>query len=275
MSAGEPDLEARLEQQEFTALRVGLESLLGEMSGSAAAPGPAAGDLAMLKAAEKRLMAKKREIDNEHRLLGHQRAAQRQQQRLQTSPKLAHREIFGKQRHREQLEAMVDPASGRLTTRPAAVIEATRQYFAAGAAAPTGQKTGRYLPTEAARDYPWERAGADDRFTLENKATCHGRRPWTLEKIRDEAMFFDCCKRLSNGKAPGPDTIPNEILKMLPPEVKQLIHQLFVLMWALHTPRRPGKQAQPACCTRRDQRQTPATTGPSAWPTQYISSGQV
>jgi hypothetical protein len=221
-----------VEAGELTALKAGLEALLGEIGGTATAPEPDADTLAMLKAAEKRLAAKKREIDSEHRLLGHQQAAKRQQQRLETTPKLAHREIFGKQQRREQLEAVIDPATGRLTTRPQVVVEATRQYFAAGAAAPRGRKTGRYLPAEAVRDYPWERTEADDSFTLENEATGQSRRPWTLDKIRDEAMFFDCCKRLSNGKAPGPDNIPNEVLKMLPPEVKRLLHQLFVIMWA-------------------------------------------
>jgi hypothetical protein len=46
-----------------------------------------------------------------------------------------------------------------------------------------------------------------------------------------EAVFLECLKSLSSGKAPGPDKIGNELLKMLPVQVKKLIHMLFTLMW--------------------------------------------
>ena len=45
-------------------------------------------------------------------------------------------------------------------------------------------------------------------------------------------------RHLKNGKAPGPDGIPNELLKHLPEGVHQAIHKLFILMWMT------GKQAQ-------------------------------
>jgi hypothetical protein len=39
-------------------------------------------------------------------------------------------------------------------------------------------------------------------------------------------------EHLGNGKAPGPDDVVNEVIKMLPSQVKRLIHKLFVIMWA-------------------------------------------
>jgi hypothetical protein len=48
----------------------------------------------------------------------------------------------------------------------------------------------------------------------------------------DERLFNRCYARLSNGKAPGPDKVPNEVLSAMPTEVRRLLHDLFVLMWA-------------------------------------------
>jgi hypothetical protein len=47
-------------------------------------------------------------------------------------------------------------------------------------------------------------------------------------------VFFECKSLMSSGKAPGPDKIGNELLKMLPVQFKKLIHMLlmlFTLMW--------------------------------------------
>jgi hypothetical protein len=66
---------------------------------------------------------------------------------------------------------------------------------------------------------------------MHTDATLQPTRQWLLSHL-DERVVFDCCKRLGNGKAPGPDDVVNEVIKMLPPQVKQLIHKLFVIMWA-------------------------------------------
>ena len=39
-------------------------------------------------------------------------------------------------------------------------------------------------------------------------------------------------KTLSNNKSPGPDGIVNELLRMLPTEIQETIHMLFIIMWA-------------------------------------------
>ncbi len=66
---------------------------------------------------------------------------------------------------------------------------------------------------------------------MHTDATLQPTRQWLLGHLV-ERVVFDCCKRLGNGKAPGPDDVVNEVIKMLPPQVKQLIHKLFVIMWA-------------------------------------------
>ena len=228
--SGGPALDG--EQAELRTFKANLGSYLRGQWEQEPALEPSGDALATLEKFQRRLEARKREIDAVHRRVGLQEAAQRQRQLLDEKPKLAHRNIFGRDQNRQQLAAVVDPSTGRPTTRPAAVIEATRQHFAAKSAPPAGRKTGRYLPAEAPRDYPWAQAAALDRYALETGATRLDRRPWLFHQVKDEQLFFQCCQRLANGKTPGPDEIPNEVLKMLPPEVKRVIHKLFVLMWA-------------------------------------------
>jgi ribonuclease HI len=98
---------------------------------------------------------------------------------------------------------------------------------------PGGCKHGKYLPEQAPRNYPWQSGGKGDieTFHLQTDATEPGRRKWLAEYATDQAIFFECLKSLSSGKAPGPDKIGNELLKMLPVQMKKLIHMMFILMW--------------------------------------------
>jgi hypothetical protein len=48
----------------------------------------------------------------------------------------------------------------------------------------------------------------------------------------DESAFNECIKTLSNNKFPGSDGIVNELLRMLPTEIQETIHMLFIIMWA-------------------------------------------
>ncbi len=51
-------------------------------------------------------------------------------------------------------------------------------------------------------------------------------------------------RHLKNGKAPGPNGIPNELLKHLPEGVHQIIHKLFMLMWMTGTTPKLWKESQ-------------------------------
>lgn len=95
-----------------------------------------------------------------------------------------------------------------------------------------GNKTNKYLPEEAQRDYPWCRSGALDPFTLETKAGKPGLEPIPLlDRIRDPHMYQRRLHKLPNRKSPGPDGIPNELLKHLPEEMHKVIHKMFIIMW--------------------------------------------
>ena len=60
----------------------------------------------------------------------------------------------------------------------------------------------------------------------------------------DPCIFQDKIRHLKNGKAPGPDGIPNELLKHLPEGVHQAIHKLFILMWMTGSTPKAWKQSQ-------------------------------
>ena len=74
------------------------------------APDQGGDALAALERFQRRLEARKREIDAAHRRVGLQEAARRQRQLLHEKPNLAQRNIFGRDQNRQQLEAVVWPA---------------------------------------------------------------------------------------------------------------------------------------------------------------------
>ena len=51
-------------------------------------------------------------------------------------------------------------------------------------------------------------------------------------------------RHFKNGKAPGPNGIPNELLKHLAEEVHQVNHKLSILMWMTGTTPKAWKESQ-------------------------------
>ena len=116
---------------------------------------------------------------------------------------------------------------GSLTTEPEKIKEVVGQFYRDLLAPPKGCKTGKYLPEDAPRDYPWK-TGLDA-FVLESAAPS---RTFLREKMEDDTLFREVLNTLSTGKAPGPDQVTNEVIKMLPDEALDCIKLLFRVMWA-------------------------------------------
>ena len=57
-------------------------------------------------------------------------------------------------------------------------------------------------------------------------------RNWLHSSTLGKCAFNECIKTLSNNKSSGPDGIVNEILRMLPTEIQETIHMLFIIVWA-------------------------------------------
>ena len=84
-----------------------------------------------------------------------------------------------------------------------------------------------------------------DPFTLETAAGKPGFGSISLlEHVRDPCIFQEKMRHLKNGKAPGPDGIPNELLKRLPEGVHQIVPKLFMLMWMTGTTPKAWKESQ-------------------------------
>ncbi|KAJ9515865.1 hypothetical protein QJQ45_008751 [Haematococcus lacustris] len=166
-------------------------------------------------------------LDDDDSALAIAQARVRMHQLISTQPKKANKYILRPSRtDHKGLQALADPITNKICTAPADLNRIITDAYGTKLAPPT-PKTSNYTNTQT-RNYPWARAKADDAFTLHACQNVH----WLHTAIMDKAGFQECLSRLSGGKAPGPDGIENEIIKMLPWEMRDTIHQLFIIMWA-------------------------------------------
>ncbi|KAJ9519643.1 hypothetical protein QJQ45_013271 [Haematococcus lacustris] len=167
------------------------------------------------------------QLDDDDSALAIAQARVRMQQLISTQPKKANKRILRPSRtDHKGLQALADPDTKTICTAPADLNRIITAAYGQKLSAPN-PKTGHYTNTQT-RNYPWARAKADDAFALHACQNIH----WLHTAIMDKAGFQECISRLSGGKAPGPDGVENEIIKMLPWEMRETIHQLFIIMWA-------------------------------------------
>ncbi|KAJ9520579.1 hypothetical protein QJQ45_007435 [Haematococcus lacustris] len=166
-------------------------------------------------------------LDDDDSALAIAQARLRMQHLISTQPKKANKYILRPSRtDHKGLQALADPDTKTICTAPADLNRIITAAYRQKLTPPT-PKTGHYTNTQT-RNYPWTRPKAVDPFTLHTCQNVH----WMHTAIMDKAGFQECISRLSGGKAPGPDGIENEIIKMLPWEMRDTIHQLFIIMWA-------------------------------------------
>ncbi|KAJ9532318.1 hypothetical protein QJQ45_010383 [Haematococcus lacustris] len=167
------------------------------------------------------------QLDDDDSALAIAQARVRMQQLISTQPKKANKRILRPSRtdHRG-LQALADSETKTICTAPADLNRIITAAYGQKLSAPA-PKTGNYTNTQT-RNYPWARAKADDAFAMHACQNIH----WLHTAIMDKAGFQECLSRLAGGKAPGPDGVENEIIKMLPWEMRDTIHQLFIIMWA-------------------------------------------
>ena len=127
-----------------------------------------------------------------------------------------------------------DPSTKQLTSEPQELLRILRGQRQKTATAPAAGKTGHYCadaPVAGSRGYPREAADAVDRMQVSTRVDPHSRREDLLPRIKDYGTFESILRRAANNKAPGPDEVPNELLKFLPEQLRRGIHQMFVAMW--------------------------------------------
>ncbi|KAJ9515662.1 hypothetical protein QJQ45_002695 [Haematococcus lacustris] len=167
------------------------------------------------------------QLDDDDSALAIAQARVRMQQLISNQPKKANKHILRPSRtDHKGLQALSDPDTKKTCTAPADLNRIITAAYGQKLT-PPNPKTGHYTNT-LTRNYPWARAKADDPFSMHTCKNIH----WLHTAIMDKAGFQECLSRLAGGKAPGPDGIENEIIKMLPWEMRDTIHQLFIIMWA-------------------------------------------
>ena len=135
------------------------------------------------------------------------------------------------------LGAVRDCDTKELHTVPDKVTETVRQFYQrlADPATPAG-KTGALLPDEAPRQWKHGPMKNRDAFDIETDVgKTDIEQVYIEDHIKDMAVLQIVIAHLSNNKMPGPDEIPNELLKHLPLSMHDAIHQLFILMWMTGT----------------------------------------
>jgi ribonuclease HI len=127
------------------------------------------------------------------------------------------------------------PDGKNISTDPTRVIDIISDFFT-NLFAPPGHavNTGRYMPEEREPGftYPFERAENPDNFKLGPSPGCADPKSADLlEIVMDQCTFKGRLSHCGRNKMPGPDRIPNELLKSLPDIWHETIHDLFVIMW--------------------------------------------
>ena len=185
--------------------------------------------------AERRMLLRKDQL----KAWGQAVAAWRKKYALR--PKWGHKDIAAKEADGPQgIEVLRDPTTGQLTSDPLEMLRLLREQRLKTAAAPPTGKHGGFqtdCPSQGTRGYPWEQPAAPDRYQLCTAVDPGSQRHDLLHRIRDYGLFKRTLQGLGNQKAPGPGGVPNEILKHLPEQMLQGVHQMFVCMWLTgHTP---------------------------------------
>ena len=108
------------------------------------------------------------------------------------------------------------------TAQPSLALEGLH-FFHAYQASPHPRAT-------AASAFPW--ASGVDAFNLQQRGDGHPLLPHLTQQL-----YYTCLKQLRNGRAPGPNGFPNELLKHLPAAMHTVLYRFFRLCWqAARTP---------------------------------------
>jgi hypothetical protein len=141
---------------------------------------------------------------------------------LNTKPKSIHKNIF-QPTTENSLDCIQNPNRTILTNPSDIAHEIYRtQQSSFQRQAPTCEDSIDHPDTCmcAIRKYPWH---TQDGIILEKR----GPQGTQITTQFTRTTYDKCVKRLTKGKAPGPDNIPNDIIKILPPQCHDLMYLFF------------------------------------------------
>jgi hypothetical protein len=151
-----------------------------------------------------------------------QKAISKYKNTLNLQPKRIHKVIF-KNTDSTTLDSLKD-RQGYILTNPEDIAEEIyiQQSILNQPAIPTchHQPTHNQKCICGVRQYPWHNLNG---FVLEKRGDPHA----SISNTFDSITYDICLKYLGNNKAPGPDNIPNSILKNMPSQFHDLLFLLF------------------------------------------------
>ena len=150
-----------------------------------------------------------------------------------TQPRIFHRNLFKKP---EEPSATHTPAHTVIRNPTTGMMERSAQGKTNAFHHHLSDITSEKSTAESQGPYPWTLPDATDPYTLttgiKNKEQSR-----LLHLVDDWDSFLQRVRHMPNNKQPGPDDIPNELLKILPESTLRTIHKLIVIMWITgHTP---------------------------------------
>eukprot|EP00878_Enallax_costatus_P023341 GHUV01024817.1.p1 GENE.GHUV01024817.1~~GHUV01024817.1.p1 ORF type:complete len:454 (-),score=33.76 GHUV01024817.1:203-1564(-) len=194
---------------------------------------PEATDRGALLAVHKDLHEQLTCINKEHAKLSEQAEIDRIRNQLDAKQKLGNRMATGKAAFTPRSALRILDTDQGTTTDPTRIMSIIETYYKEKLrVCGGGVKTGRYLPGDAPRDYPWRTDPSHRSYAHLLDGSAPDQREWLHDAIDDEVAFDTCLKSLAKGKAPGPDRVPNEILQALPDTGKEALHNMVRIMWA-------------------------------------------
>lgn len=196
---------------------------------------------AALKHIRSEINKEKFEIEREHPRWCRQKDKSRQRSLMATNQKLASKQATGRHKPTPKIALRVlKAAHNTITTDGKEILGIVEAYEQQARAAPEPNgKSGKYLPEDVTRDYPFDNCrmycNRDDYKQYEGllqRTAPTKPRTWLHSCIDDAINFNDCIRSLKHGKTPGPDGVVNELLQVLPQAGKSAIHNVMKLMWA-------------------------------------------
>ena len=156
---------------------------------------------------------------------------------LHVSKKAAHRKIFQGDpltndswtdptpTSTSTITALTDPTTGRTYTDPIGMTSLTQTTF-----------TRLWAPdptVNPSQPYPFLHTSSDT-FSLA-KSPSHSFSNTLLPYVLRQYTFNSVIRKLKHNKTPGPDGIPNELLKLMPPSFMTSLRRLFIIFWLTGT----------------------------------------
>ena len=138
------------------------------------------------------------------------------------SPKKINRKVF-KNTETSPLDSIIDKHNNILTNPEDIALEIYTQQSISNRPTVSTCKYQNTHPihcTCAVRQYPWHDL---DGYIIDKR----GEPQTPLHTYFDQETYDFCLKNLSNNKAPGPDRIPNSILKNIPLRFHKLLFLFF------------------------------------------------